>query len=301
MPMVGFLSSRSPTESASAEAAFRQGLKEAGYVEGLNVRIAFRWAEAHYERLPLLAADLVARQVAVLVAAAGGRPVLAAKAETTTIPIVFVMGDLDPVTAGLVASLNHPGGNITGVFLLTSLLGAKRLELLHELLPTAAVIGMLVNPTSPGTEGESRDAHPAARALGVQLHIVNASTERDFDAAFATLTQLRAAALIIGLDPFFTTHRSQIVALAARHTIPAMYFLREFTAAGGLMSYATSLGEAYRLGGVYTGRILKGEKPADLPVVQPTKFEFVINLKTAQALGLKIPDKLLALADEVIE
>jgi putative ABC transport system substrate-binding protein len=301
LPVVGFLSSRSPTESASAESAFRQGLKEAGYVEGQNVRIAFRWAEGRYDRLPALAADLVAGQVAVIVAAAGGRAVLAAKSATATIPIVFVMGDLDPVEAGLVASLNRPAGNITGVHLLASLLGAKRLELLRELLPTAAVIGMLVNPAWADTERQSREAQAAARALGLQLHVLNASTERDFDAVFATLTQLRAAALIVGIDAFFMSHREQLVALAMRHSIPAIYPFREWVAAGGLMSYAASLADAYRLGGVYAGRILKGEKPTDLPVVQPTKFEFVVNLKTAKALGLQIPDRLLALADEVIE
>ena len=299
MPVVGFLNGASPEGYAPYVTAFRQGLKEVGYVDGQNVAIEYRWAEGQYDRLPALAADLVRRQVVVI--AAGTIPAApAAKAATATIPIVFTTG-LDPVQAGLVASLNRPGGNLTGVTALAVEVGPKGLELLHELVPTATVIALLVNPTNPSAEALSRDLQPAARALGLQLHILHASTERDFDTVFATLLQLRAGGLMIGSDGFFITQIEQLATRTVRHAVPAIFQYREFTAAGGLMSYGVSNRDLYRLVGVYTGRILRGEKPADLPVLQPTKFELVINLKTTKALGLTVPDKMLALADEVIE
>jgi ABC-type uncharacterized transport system substrate-binding protein len=299
MPVIGFLNGASPEGYAPYVTAFRQGLKEVGYVDGQNVAIEYRWAEGQYDRLPALAADLVRRQVVVI--AAGTIPAApAAKAATATIPIVFTTG-LDPVQAGLVASLNRPGGNLTGVTALAVEVGPKGLELLHELVPTATVIALLVNPTNPSAEALSRDLQPAARALGLQLHILHASTERDFDTVFATLLQLRAGGLMIGTDGFFITQIEQLATRTVRHAVPAIFQYREFTAAGGLMSYGVSNRDLYRLVGVYTGRILRGEKPADLPVLQPTKFELVINLKTTKALGLTVPDKMLALADEVIE
>ena len=299
MPVIGFLNGASPEGYAPYVTAFRQGLKEVGYVDGQNVAIEYRWAEGQYDRLPALAADLVRRQVVVI--AAGTIPAApAAKAATATIPIVFTTG-LDPVQAGLVASLNRPGGNLTGVTALAVEVGPKGLELLHELVPTATVIALLVNPTNPSAEALSRDLQPAARALGLQLHILHASTERDFDTVFATLLQLRAGGLMIGTDGFFITQIEQLATRTVRHAVPAIFQYREFTAAGGLMSYGVSNRDLYRLVGVYTGRILRGEKPADLPVLQPTKFELVINLKTAKALGLTVPDKMLALADDVIE
>ena len=299
MPVIGFLNGASPEGYAPYVTAFRQGLKEVGYVDGQNVAIEYRWAEGQYDRLPALAADLVRRQVVVI--AAGTIPAApAAKAATATIPIVFTTG-LDPVQAGLVASLNRPGGNLTGVTALAVEVGPKGLELLHELVPTATVIALLVNPTNPSAEALSRDLQPAARALGLQLHILHASTERDFDTVFATLLQLRAGGLMIGSDGFFITQIEQLATRTVRHAVPAIFQYREFTAAGGLMSYGVSNRDLYRLVGVYTGRILRGEKPADLPVLQPTKFELVINLKTTKALGLTVPDKMPALADEVIE
>jgi putative ABC transport system substrate-binding protein len=298
MPVIGVLGTGSPGPVAPG-AAFRQGLSEAGYVEGRNVAIESRGAENQFDRLPALAADLVRRQVTVIYAGAI-RSALAAKAATATIPIVF-SSSADPVQSGLVASLSRPGGNVTGVTSLATEVGPKRLEMLHEAVPAATLIGLLLNPTNPQTEAFLRDQQTAARILGVQLHVLNASAERDFDAAFATLVQLRAGGLVIGPDAFFSGRSEQLAALALRHAVPTIFQDRGFVAAGGLMSYGGSIAEASRLAGVYTGRILKGEKPADLPVQQATRVELAINMKTAKALGLTFPLTLLGRADEVIE
>jgi putative ABC transport system substrate-binding protein len=299
MPMIGYLSVGSPDSAARNLAAFREGLKEAGYVEGKNLLIEYRWSEGQ-DRLPELATELVRRRVAVIVSASGTPSVLAAKAATATIPIVFSVGT-DPIAFGLVASLNKPGGNLTGVTLLFDEVASKRLELAHELMPATTIIALLVNPTNPNSETQSRDLQEAARKLALQLHTLRASTERDLDTVFATVAQLRAGALLIGGDAFFASRRGQIAALAARHAIPTISFMRSFAAAGGLMSYGGSLTDADRLLGVYTGRILKGEKPADMPVQQSTKVELIINLRTAKMLGITVPPNLLVGADEVIE
>jgi len=299
MPVIGFLNSASPGPFAPLVAGFLRGLKEAGYVEGQNVTIENRWAEGKYDRLPELARDLVRQQVAVI-AATTTPAALAAKAATPSIPIVFETAG-DPIKLGLVDSLNRPGRNVTGITQLNSELVSKRLGLLHDLIPKATIIGLLLNPNDPRAETQSGDMQEAAHALGLQIHIVNASTEGEIDSAFATLARLRAGALIVGTGEFFNSRPEQLAELAARHAMPAFYQLREFAAAGGLISYGTSITDAYRQAGVYTGRILKGEKPADLPVLRPTKFELIINLKTAKTLGLTIPPGVLAIADEVIE
>jgi putative ABC transport system substrate-binding protein len=299
MPVIGFLHSGSPEAYTSMITAFRQGLKEAGYVEGHNVAIEYRWAEGHYDRLPALAADLVRRQVAEIVTV-GTPAALAAKAATSTIPIVILVG-VDPVQIGLVAGLNRPGGNVTGLAALTVEVAAKRLEVLHELLRTSAAVALLVNPNNPVTEPETKVMRDAARSLGLQLHVLDASTEGEIDAAFEKLIEVRAGGLVVIADAFFTNQRDQIVALAARHAVPAIYGLREFAAGGGLMSYGIDLADAYRQVGIYAGKILKGAKPADLPVQRVVRVEFVINLKTAKTLGLTFPITLLGRADEVIE
>jgi ABC-type uncharacterized transport system substrate-binding protein len=300
MPVVGFLNGASPEGYAPFVAAFRQGLKEAGYVEGQNVTIEYRWAEGHYDRLPSLAADLVQHKVTVI-AATSTPAALAAKAATSTVPMVFTTGG-DPIKLGLVASLRRPGGNVTGSAQLTVEVGPKRLELARELFPGATTVALLVNPANPVAATVSKDLQTVADTLGVRLHLLHASTEADFEAAFATAAQLRAAALVIsGADPLFVSHAAQLGALALRHSVPAIYQFREFAAAGGLMSYGGDARDSYRLAGVYTGRILKGEKPADLPVVQSTKVELIINLKTAKALGITVPLPLSGRADEVIE
>ena len=298
--VIGFLSNLSPNPILRPLAAFRRALQEAGYIEGQNLAVEFRFAEGRNHRLAELAADLVRRQVAVIVATGGGLSALAAKAETGAIPIVFSTAT-DPVRLGLVASLNHPGGNATGVFILANSLEAKRLGLLHEMVPRAARIALLVNPQAPGAESQFEEAQTAARTLSQEIVAVKASSETDLDAAFAILSHVGAQALLVAADPFFNSRREQLIALATRYMIPAIYEFREFPLAGGLMSYGTSLARAYHQVGVYTARILKGENPANLPVVQPTMFEMVINLKTANALGLTVPPALLATADEVIE
>ena len=299
IPVIGFLGPGSAEGEAFRVTAFRQGLKETGYVEGQNLTIEYRWAEGKYDRLPALAADLVHRQVAVIVAAANVSS-LAAKTATAEIPIVFTTG-ADPVDLGLVGSLNRPDGNATGITFFTISLEAKKLELLRKLVPTATVIALLINPTGPNAEATLRDVQAAANTVRQQIQVVNASSERDFDAAIATAVQKGAGALFVGADPLFTDGRDQLVAAAARHAIPAIYSYREMAAAGGLMSYGTGFAEVYRQAGIYAGRILRGAKPADLPVLRTTKFELVINLKTAKTLGIDVPPMLLALADEVIE
>jgi ABC-type uncharacterized transport system substrate-binding protein len=299
MPVVGFLSSRGPSDDPQLLEAFRRGLNEAGYVDGQNVAIEYRFADNKYDQLPVLAADLIRHQVALI--AANGPPALAAKAATTTIPIVFTAG-FDPVEMGLVASLNRPGGNVTGVTILDVELASKRLELLHELVPAATVIAALVNPNDPRRANiNSSELQTAARTLGLQLHLLQASSDHDFDSVFADMAQLRVGGLVISGDPFFNSRSEQLGALALRHAIPAIYQFRAFAASGGLIGYGGSLVDSYRLVGVYAGRILKGEKPADLPVQQATAIELIINLKTAKTLGLNIPLPLLGRADELIE
>jgi len=300
VPVIGFLNGASPDGYAPSVAAFRQGLNEAGYVDGQNATIEYRWADGHYDRLPALAADLVQQKVTVI-AATSTPAALAAKTATSTVPIVFTTGS-DPIKLGLVASLSRPGGNVTGSTQLSVELGPKRLELARELFPGATTVALLVNPANPLAATVSKELQAVADTLSLRLDVLHASTEADFEVAFATAAQLRVAALVIGsADPLFGSHAAQLGALALRHSVPAIYFLREFVAAGGLMSYGGSLTDTYRLAGLYAGRILKGEKPADLPVVQSTKVELVINLKTAKALGITVPLPLSGRADEVIE
>jgi putative tryptophan/tyrosine transport system substrate-binding protein len=296
MPVIGFMSARSPEDSVHLLEAFRRGLKEGGFVEGENVAIEFRWAGGNYSRLPALAADLVSRQVAAIVAAGGEPSGLAAKSATAAIPIVFGIGG-DPVRLGLVESFNRPGGNATGVTLLTNLMEPKRLGLLRELIPGVPVIGVLLNPNFV----QLQQIEEAARSIDQRITVANVSTDEELEAAFAAFASERIGALLVAADPYFDTRREQIVGLAARYRLPAIYQFREYAVAGGLLSYGVSITDAYRQYGVYTARILKGAKPADLPVLQPTKFETVINLKTAKALGVQISDNLLSLADEVIE
>jgi putative tryptophan/tyrosine transport system substrate-binding protein len=299
IPVIGFLHAGSSEPYALQAMAFRRGLRETGFGEGGNVAIEYRWADGQYDALPRLIADLVNRRVAIIVA--GGPPAAqAAKAATTTIPIVFIGGD-DPVRAGLVASLNRPGDRITGVSTFTGVLGAKQFGLLREFLPNAKVVGLLVNPGNPLSQDELEDVKAAATASGCRIEVANARSEAELEKAFASLAERSVEALIVGADPFMFARRQMVVALAMRHSLPAIFELREFATAGGLISYGASLAESYRQVGIYTGRILKGEKPANLPVMQPTTFELVINLKTAKALGLTIPETLLATADEVIQ
>jgi putative ABC transport system substrate-binding protein len=300
IPVIGFLNSASAVEWSPFVAAFRRGLSESGYVEGQNVAIEFRWAEGRYDRLPMLAADLVRAGVAVIVATGGTTSALAAKQTTTTIPIVFSTGG-DPVKQGLVASINRPGGNITGVNVLTTGLEAKRLEILHAVVPNASIIGVLINPNNVSAEAQSIIVQDAGRTMGQKVLILHASSERDFEAVFATTMQSRIDAFIVGADPFFSSQRDKLIALTARYRIPAIYEWHEFVQAGGLMSYGSDLAEGYHQIGIYAGRVLKGEKPGDLPVVQSTKVQFAINLKTAKALGVTVPLPLLGRADEVIE
>jgi putative ABC transport system substrate-binding protein len=300
MPVIGYLSSRSPGETAALVAAFRKGLGEAGYVEGQNVAIEYRWAEGQYDRLPALAADLVRRVVAVMVTTGGEPSALAAKAATSTIPIVFTVGG-DPVKLGLVESFNRPGGNSTGVSVLTTAPEAKRLGLLHELMPDAKIVGVLINPKYQEAEAQARELRDAAGTIGQRIHIAYAGSDAELEPAFETLVRERAEALLVGADPFFDTRRDRIIALAGERRLPAVYQFREYPVGGGLMSYGVSLPDGYRQVGSYAGQILKGAKPADLPIVQSIRFEFVINMKTAKSLGLEVPAMLLARADEVIE
>jgi len=300
MPVIGFLHSATSNSYAPMTAAFRKSLNEAGYIEGQNVAIEYRWAESQLDRLPELAADLVRGQVSVIFTGGGSDPSLAAKAATSKTPIVFANGT-DPVEAGLVASLNRPGGNITGITFLNNTLGPKEVEVIHELAPKAAVVAVLLNPKLATAASQLKDVEMAARALGLQVQVLHASMEHDLDMVFASLLQLRAGGLAIGADAFFFSRRDQLVALAARYSVPTVYPWREAVTAGGLVSYGASVTDAYRLAGIYTGRILKGDKPAELPVQQSTKTELAINLKTAKALGIEVPTSLLLRADEVIE
>jgi len=300
MPVVGYLSSRSPGESEAVVSAFRQGLGESGYVVGQNVAIEYRWAEGNYERLAALAAELVGLKVAAILAAGGPPSALAAKKATSTIPVVFSAAD-DPVGVGLVDGLSRPGGNVTGMSLFNSALGGKRLELLHQLVPGAKTIALLTNPANPSGHLEQKAVQEAAKLLDIDLQVVKASTDWELETAFAELSRIRAGAVIVAGEPFFDSRRATVVELAARHAIPASYSWRENVVLGGLLSYGTSITDSYRNSGIYCGRILKGEKPADLPVMQPTKFELTINLKTARSLGLTVPATLLTGADEVIE
>ena len=300
MPVIGFLSSRSPHEAAYVVAAFHRGLSEGGYSEGQNVGIEYRWAEGQYDRLPELAVDLVRRRVALIASTGGVVAAIAAKQATSTIPIVFTVGD-DPIKHGLVASFNRPGGNVTGTYNFISAMEAKRFGLLRETVPTAGSVAVLLNPNYPGFDVQLKDLQEAARTVGQQVHVFKASSEADIHAAFRAVARLPATALLVGADPFFNGRREQLVTLAADYSIPAMYELREYALAGGLISYGTNLADAYRQVGNYAARVLKGDKPADLPVVQSSKFELVINLKTAKALRLMIPAGVLAIADEVIE
>jgi putative ABC transport system substrate-binding protein len=297
MPVIGFLSSRTPAQADNVIAAFRKGLEQAGYVEGRNVRIEFRFADGRNDVLPELAADLVRRQVALIVAGGTSGP---AKQATTTIPIVFTTGS-DPVVIGLVTSISRPSGNLTGATFFSAALIGKQLELLREIAPRSAEIGLLINPKAPSAESEMKDALTATRAVGLQLHVFRASTESELETAFANLARLSNVALLVGVDPYFDSRPDQLVALAAKYRVPTAYNLREFVVAGGLISYGASITDAYRQAGLYAGRIVKGERPSELPVQFPTKFDMVINLKTAQALGLDIPPTLLTRADEVIE
>jgi putative ABC transport system substrate-binding protein len=299
MPVIGFLSSRSPDDTANLVAAFRRGLADSGYIEGQTVTIEYKWALGQYDRLPAMAVELTRRPVAVLVTTGGEPSALAAKAATSSIPIVFAMGD--PVKWGLAASFNRPGGNATGMSILSPDLEAKRLGLLHELVPQAVILGVLLNPSFPLAQQQLDQVQEAARAAGLQIHVLRAGIDHEIDAAFEAAVQLRVAALSVTSDPFFDTRRDKLIALAARHAVPTMYQFREYAVAGGLMSYGIDLPDVYRQVGTYAARILKGANPADLPVQQPTKFELVINLKTAKALGVKISDNLMSLADEVIE
>jgi ABC-type uncharacterized transport system substrate-binding protein len=299
MPLVGYLSANTASGDARTVLAFLKGLGETGYEDGKTVKIVYRWADGQYDRLPSMAVDLVRDQVAVI-AALGTPAVRAAKAATTTVPIAFAT-IADPVQIGFVASLNRPGGNATGVTLLAVEVGPKLLEILRGVVPSATAIALLLNPTNPNSETQSKNTQDAARRLGLELHVLNASVERDFDTVFARLHELKASALIIGQDVYFNAESARLAALTLRYAIPAIYPLSEFAAAGGLFSYGASRSDAWHQAGIYVGRILKGEKPADLPVVQPTKFELTINLKTARALGLTVPTSLLASADEVIE
>jgi putative ABC transport system substrate-binding protein len=300
IPVIGYLNGASAAQFTHLLAAFREGLSETGYVEGRSVAIEYRYADGQYDRLPALAADLIDRKVSVLVATAGTPTIRAAKAATATIPIVFVIGG-DPVMFGLVASLNRPGGNITGITLVGAETVAKRLGLLLEFIPSAPAVGVLANPKNPIAKPQVTELQTAAKSLGREIDVLNASSEMEVERAFATLDQQHIQALVVTADPFFDDRRDQIIALAARHRVPVSYTRREFVIAGGLMGYGPDVSDAFRQAGIYTGRILKGENPGEMPVMRPTKFQFVINLKTARTLGLNVPDKLLALADEVIE